>query len=145
MVTTRSQSKNKDNKNKPNTCGKKTEICKHIKYYDSSGICKREEFFVWYTNPEDRKAEEEEYGKIEDTAMYGCNVCDGFGPSGKRCTRCGEDGGSYYVGQKMTEEECDEAIELMELEDKKNGIVVFDYSKMYRKEVVIDLEGTEQE
>ena len=151
MVITQSQSKNKNN-NKPDTnnmlinCGNKTEICKHIKYYNYSGICKLEVFRVWYMDPEVCRAEEEKYGKQDDKAiMYGYNVCDDFGLSGKRCTRCGEDGGLFYCGQKMAEEECDEATELIELEDKKNGIFVFNYRKMYHKEVVIDLEGTEQE
>ena len=43
----------------------------------------------------------------------------------------------------MTEEECDEAEELMKLEDKKDGCYVPNYRLMYRKEVVIDLEGNE--
>jgi hypothetical protein len=136
---------NNTNEIQKSVANKKTvETCKHIKYYNLDGVCKLEVFRDWYINPEDRKAEEREFGRKDiDTGMYECNVCDNFGLSGKRCTRCGDFGGSYYCGRGMSEEDCYEAIERMESYDKE-GIRAFDYSKMYRKEIVIDLVGDEE-
>ena len=70
---------------------------------------------------EDRPVEIDEDGGDEENSiasLYACNYCHSFGMEGCPCGRCGEDAGSYYVGEKMTEEKMEEAVRLMREEDE---------------------------
>ena len=123
----------------------KTEVCTHVKYYNLDGICKIEVIRVRYKDPRDRAVEEKEYGKQQNTSMYRCNVCNDFGLYGNKCTRCRENSGSYYVGQFMNEDQCHEASEIMELEENEDGNFEMNFNRMYLKEILIDLDRTEEE
>ena len=66
---------------------------------------------------------EEDEGDDEGSlaSLYSCSYCHSFGMEGCPCGRCGEDAGSYYVGEKMTEEKIEEAVRLMREEDENEA------------------------
>ena len=122
-----------------------TEICKYIKYYDDHGNCRADIVESWCKT--DRKLYMDPKSHPKANTMMSCNICDNYGIHGNRCGRCGADSGSYFVGQKLSEDECAEADERMRLEDLDAG--THDTFKNtiagLRKVVIIDLRGTEHE
>ena len=71
------------------------------------------------TNPPEENGQENIDDDASIQSLYSCNYCHNFGIEGNRCQRCGEDSGCYYIGEKMTEQKMNEAIELMKKEDNE--------------------------
>ena len=71
------------------------------------------------TNPPEENGQENIDDDASIQSLYSCNYCHNFGIEGNRCKRCGEDSGCYFIGEKMTEQKMDEAIELMKKEDNE--------------------------
>ena len=77
---------------------------------------------IFQNDPESDPEEEEEDEDEDEMSVYGCsNICHSFGAAGTPCGRCGEDSSSYYVGDKLNQQQIEDAIRWMEEEDREEA------------------------